>query len=178
MQLTDMQAEVSSDASKECCVFEYLYRDASNYKAWGTILLSGVPSQNDIAALRACLESDEYFVAEQIGIPAVYKELWDLSGGPNSDDHALHEFVALREATEDERKSLPLIGDLSSLLKTFQAVTTWDYSLSPNFDIDLRQNHHRWWNRYCYFSRVWISRFGRNFPECKSAPKITRGAFL
>ena len=136
MQRTENQAGMPSDAPKECCVFEYLYRDASNYKAWGEILLSGVPSQNDVAALRARLESGEYFVAEQVGIPALYKELWDLSGGPNSDDHALHEFVALRVASEDERKSLRLFGDLSSLLKTFEAVTTWDYSLSPNFDID------------------------------------------
>lgn len=136
MQRTEKQAGIPSDAPKECCVFEYLYRDASNYKAWGEILLSGVPSQNDIAALRARLESGEYFVAEQVGIPALYKELWDLSGGPNSDDHALHEFVALRVASEDERKSLRLFGDLLSLLKTFEAVTTWDYSLSPNFDID------------------------------------------
>ena len=136
MKLMEKQTGVPNDTPKECCVFEYLYRDASNYKAWGEILLSGVPSQNDIAALRACLESDEYFVAEQVGLPAVYKELWGLSGGPTSDDHALHEFVALREASEDERKSLPLFGELSGLLKTFQTVTKWDYSLSPNFDID------------------------------------------
>jgi hypothetical protein len=136
MLRTEKQAGMPSDAPKECCVFEYIYRDASNYKAWGEILLSGVPSQNDIAALRARLESGEYFVAEQVGIPALYKELWDLSGGPNSDDHALHEFVALRVASEDEKKSLRLFGDLSSLIKTFEAVTAWDYSLSPNFDID------------------------------------------
>ncbi len=129
--------EVSSASTSEgCCVFEYLYRDASNYKAWGEILLSGTPSQNDIEVLLASLESGEYFVAEQVGIPALYQELWELSDGPNSDDHALHEFVALRVASEDERKSLRLFGDLSSLLKTFQAVTTWDYSLSPNFDLD------------------------------------------
>lgn len=135
MQHTEKQAGTPSDPPRGCCVFEYLYRDASNYKAWGEILLSGVPSQNDIAALRACLESDIYFVAEQVSIPALYQELWEF-GGPNCDDHALHEFVALRAASEDERKSLPLFGALSSLLKTFQAVTTWDYSLSPNFDID------------------------------------------
>ena len=136
MQLTETQARIPSNAPKGCCIFEYLYRDASNYKAWGEILLSGVPSQNDMVALRTCLESSEYFVAEQVGIPAVYKELWDLSGGPTSDDHALHEFVALRAASEDERNSLPLFGELSSLLKTFQAVTKWDYSRSPNFKVD------------------------------------------
>lgn len=117
-----------------CCVFEYLYRDAANYKAWGSILLSGEPTQEDVTALQACLESGEYFVAEQVGIPPVYKELWDLSGGPTSDDHALHEFVALRPASEEERKSLPVFGELSILLKTFQSVTKWNYSLSANFE--------------------------------------------
>lgn len=125
---------ISCDTSKKYCIFEYLYRDASNYKAYGEILLSGIPSQNDIETLRACLESTEYFVAEQVGIPPVYTELWELSGGPTSDDHALHEFVTLRAASEDERKSLPLFGELSNLLKAFQAVNKWNYSLSPNFE--------------------------------------------
>jgi hypothetical protein len=134
MQHTGKQAEALSSAPTEYCVFEYLYRDASNYKAWGELLLSGIPSQSDTTALRACLESEIYFIAEQVGIPAVYKELWDLSGGRTSDDHSLHEFVSLRVATVDERKALPLFGDLSSLLKTFEAVSKWDYSLSPNYD--------------------------------------------
>lgn len=130
------QAAASSVSPIECCVFEYQYRDASNYKAWGEILLSGVPSQNDMATLRACLESGEYFVAEQVGVPAVYKELWDLSGGPTSDDHALHEFVNLRQATTEDTATLPLFGNLSNLLEAFQTVTAWDYSLSPNFTVD------------------------------------------
>lgn len=135
MQNIKKQLPKSSDAPDEYCIFEYIYRDASNYKAWGKVLLSGAPSDNEIEKLRSRLESGEYFVAEQVGIPAVYKELWDLSGGPTCDDHSLHEFVALRVADEDERKSLLIFGDLANLLKTFEAVTRWDYSLSPNFDI-------------------------------------------
>lgn len=134
MTRTKKLTETADGPPKGYCIFEYLYRDGSNYKAWGEILLSGSPSPNNIEALRACLESGEYFVAEQVGIPPVYRELWDLSGGPTSDDHALHEFVTLRAASEDERKSLLLFGELSNLLKTFQAVTKWDYSLSPNFE--------------------------------------------
>ena len=126
--------KVKNNFSQKYCVFEYLYRDASNYKAWGELLLSGTPSQSEIAALRACLESDLYFVAEQVGVPAIYKELWDLSGGRTSDDHALHEFFALRVATVNEREIFPLFGELSSVLKKFQSVSKWDYSLSPNFD--------------------------------------------
>jgi hypothetical protein len=113
-----------------------MYRDASNYKSWGEILLSGTPSQNNIELLLASLESGEYFVAEQVGIPTLYQSLWALSDGPNDDDHALHEFVALRAANEDDKKSLSLFGDLSNLIITFQSVTKWDYSLSPNFNID------------------------------------------
>ena len=70
---------MSSDVPKECCVFEYLYRDASNYKAWGELLLSGMTSQNEIVALRTRLESDTYFVAEQVGLPALYQELWEFA---------------------------------------------------------------------------------------------------
>ncbi len=67
------------------CVFDYLYRDGSNYKAWGSLLLSGESTHEDVTALKECLESGEYFVAEQVGIPPVYKELWDLSGGPTDE---------------------------------------------------------------------------------------------
>jgi len=130
------QATTLEIAPQECCVLEYLYRDASNYKACGALLLSGYPTQDEIAALRACLESGEYFVAEQVGIPAVYEELWELSGGPTDDDHALHEFGEIRVASVEEKNVLPLFGSFSNLLATFQSVKVWDYSLSPNFDID------------------------------------------
>jgi hypothetical protein len=117
------------------CVLDYLYRDAANYKAWGAILLSGNPTDGEVGALRACLESGEYFVAEQVGIPPVYKELWELSGGPNEDDHALHEFVAVRAAKPDELDSMPIFGAWPDLLEKFRQVSQWDYSLSPNYDL-------------------------------------------
>ena len=136
MQLKEKYAGISDDQSRECCVFEYIYRDASNYTVRGRILLAGILSQVEIEILQTYLESGEYFVAEQVGIPALYKDLWVLSGGPSCDDHSLHEFVALREATDDEKSSLPLFGDLSNLLNAFRSVTNWDYSRSPNFGID------------------------------------------
>lgn len=52
-------------------VFEYLYRDAGNFKTYGRVLLLG----RDEAAereIRACLEWGDQFVAEQVGIPALY----------------------------------------------------------------------------------------------------------
>ena len=116
-------------------VFEYLYRDAANYKVWGPLLLLGKHTQEDIAALRACMESSEYFVAEQVGIPPLYKELWVLSDGPTEDDHALHEFVELRTARQEDTETLPVFGELTKLMTAFQSVSRWDYSLSPNCDM-------------------------------------------
>jgi hypothetical protein len=114
-------------------IFEYLYRDSSNYKVWGKLRLTGTTSPDDETALRDCLESEELFIAEQVEIPVLYRELWSLSGGPTSDDHAYHEFVALRPPTEDEDLSLPIIGSFSNFLDAFQKIQhRWRCSLSHN----------------------------------------------
>ncbi|MDX9951300.1 MAG: hypothetical protein RBS75_04320 [Methylophilaceae bacterium] len=114
------------------CIFEYLYRDASNYKVGDTLLLTGHLSEADEAKIKACLDAGIYFVAEQVGIPPLYEPLWALSDGPTDDDHAFHEFIALRHATKKERNSLPIFSDLQTLIKTFQSVSSWDCFLSPN----------------------------------------------
>jgi hypothetical protein len=114
-------------------IFEYLYRDSSNYKVWGTLRLGGTISPDDESVLRDCLESEELFVAEQVGIPVLYKELWSFSNGPTSDDHAYHEFVALRPSTAEEDLSLPIGGSLIELLGVFRKNKgSWCCSLSPN----------------------------------------------
>lgn len=116
-----------------CSVFEYLYRDASNYKAWGRILLLGTASPDDVQTLRMCLESGEFFVAEQGGIPVKYQELWAFSGGPNIDDHAYHEFSDLRPATNEEMSTIEPWSKLSELIKAFREVNKgWDCTLSPH----------------------------------------------
>lgn len=114
-------------------VFEYLYRDGGNYKSRGFLLLYGASSEDDVTALRDYLDSREFFVAEQVGIPVLYQALWDLSGGPTEDDHAYHEFVDLRPATKEEAVSLLLWGDVSRLLGAFRkASKRWSCALSPH----------------------------------------------
>ena len=106
--------------SETFSVLEYMYRDAGNYKAWGKLLLSGSVSEQDNDNLIQCLESGQFFVAEQVGVPTLYKELWQLNGGPNKDDHGWHEFVELRLATADEiREDLPIWGTLEQLVSRF-----------------------------------------------------------
>jgi len=83
-------------------VFEYLYRDAGNYKAWGSVLLSGRATAEDEAALRSRMDSGAFFVAEKVGVPSLQRELWKWSDGPTEDDHGFHEFHGFREATQDD----------------------------------------------------------------------------
>lgn len=86
----------------EFSVFDYLYCDAGNYKAWGGLLLKGNASAAEAEALQACLNGGEFFIAEQVGVPALYEELWHYSDVPTEDDHVWHTFHALRPATPDE----------------------------------------------------------------------------
>ena len=114
-------------------IFEYLYRDSGNFKVWGALLLSGSSSREDEATLRNCLESEEFFVAEQVGIPVLYRELWALSGGPTSADHAFHEFIALRPTTIDDDLSQSITCSVSHLLDRFRRnAGKWNCSLSLN----------------------------------------------
>ena len=121
--------------NSDCVVFEYLYRDASNYKAWGALLLTGDWTEEDTLCLVRCLDSKELFVAEQVGIPVLHAELYQYSGGMTVDDHAFHEFSSIRPATADDMKSMAPWGSAKKLLDAFGAVKGhWDVTLSPHCD--------------------------------------------
>lgn len=114
-------------------VFVYLYRDAANYKAGGQLLLHGTYSEMAEATIRKCCDSWNHFVAEQVGIPTLYTELYQFSNGPTIDDIAFHEFQHLRPATQDDLASSPSWGTLDDLIARFCAVHIWDCTLSPHY---------------------------------------------
>lgn len=116
-------------------VLEYMYRDAGNFKTFGCLLLTGQDAAAD-AAIRACLEWDNQFVAEQIGIPVLYEEHWNSVGeGPSDLDHAFHEFVGLRAAGTEEL-ALPVWNSVAALVERMRrAAHRWDVTLSPNCDL-------------------------------------------
>ena len=120
-------------------VFEYLYRDAGNWKTYGSFRLKAdVHSPNCIGAcLRDCLESGELFVAEQVSIPSLCEQHWaDCGDGPSDLDHAFHEFVGLRQATFRDFDLPELALTTSELLARFEAASfRWDVTLSPNHDL-------------------------------------------
>ncbi len=114
-------------------VFEYCYRDASNYKAYGRLLLNGIASDVDVQLMRSRLESSELFIAEQLAIPPLYAELWELSHGPTGDDHVWHTFENLRPAADDEIKQ-PVFDTIENFFYNIAGVGAWNQKLSPHWD--------------------------------------------
>jgi len=112
-------------------VFVYQYGDADNISQPGRLLLRGKFASH-AESIRAACDSWEYFVAEQVGVPTLYAELYALSNGPTIDDVAFHEFLDLRVATNEQEHSLIFWADLDVFVTQFCAVQHWDCTLSPH----------------------------------------------
>lgn len=114
-------------------LFEYRYRDAGNFKAYGRIALDGELTSSEQDRLRDCLETDGQFVAEQIDMPTLYAELYKWSGGPIDDDLCTHEFVALSVIDDSELpENAHRWGSAKDFLARISAVEEWDLRLSPH----------------------------------------------
>ena len=110
----------------EFSVFEYLYRAAGNWKAWGQLLLKGGPRANQIELFCARLESGQFFIAEQLGIPTLQQKFWAQYGGPTLDDHPWHEFAGVRLATAEEISNDSRWGTMQSLSERANSIAVWD----------------------------------------------------
>ncbi|QEE48574.1 hypothetical protein FUA48_02995 [Flavobacterium alkalisoli] len=79
--------------------FNYLYRDFSNYKNYGSVVL-GNPNCISISEIdrliREKLIEGEFFNAAKIGLPTLFFEI------SNCDDHELHEFLNIEIVHETE----------------------------------------------------------------------------
>ncbi len=115
------------------CIFEYLYRDAANWKTWGEVLLTGHFSAPADSEIRRLLDDDGIFVAEQVGIPPLQQRHLATYGETGQDlDHAFHEFVSLQPATKAKLSQLRVAGSLSDLVAAFRASSgSWNLALSP-----------------------------------------------
>ncbi len=119
---------------KNFSVFEYCYCDASNYKAWGAVLLSGAVTDAEMEILLNQFGPESHFIAEQLNIPALYAELWAFTNGPSDDDHVWHTFHALRPAAAQDMKT-PVFCTHAELIQKVKEVNAWDETLSPHWDI-------------------------------------------
>jgi hypothetical protein len=61
----------------------YLYRDASNHKYRGSVIVGGQLAENH---LKPYLFDHEFFVATEVGLKHLLTDSW------NEDDHLLHSF--------------------------------------------------------------------------------------
>lgn len=117
------------------CVFEYLYRDAGNFKAWGALLLKGALTEAQVGEMCSKFEGREFFIAEQIGVPPLYQELWDYSDGPTESDHVWHEFFALRPPEENDLVEGAPWGTANALFTAVSGIARWNERLSPHREI-------------------------------------------
>jgi hypothetical protein len=77
------------------------------------------------------LDGGEYFIAEQVGVPPLYEQLYRWSDGPTQSDHCWHEFVGFRVLSTPEA-NVP-IDDAAAFVARFRSVTEWDGRRSPHF---------------------------------------------
>jgi hypothetical protein len=75
--------------------FNYLYRDAGNYKKWAEVVFSNTDRltiKSVTKALREAFMPDGLFTAHQIRIPEAFLFT---QGDATSDDHCFHEFYSI-----------------------------------------------------------------------------------
>lgn len=118
-------------------IFEYLYRDAGNYKVWGELLLEGELTNEEVSRLTARFDEGELFIAEQIGVPTLYEELWrQCQCEPSEElDHVWHEFSEVRAATSEDLVRLTPWGVAAALRAGVEKVEAWDLTRSPNWEL-------------------------------------------
>lgn len=102
---------------RHVCRFDYLYRDASNYKGYGSVLLWGEATPKNEAAIRAVLIDGMYFEAERVGVPTLYHLVRGDSEPDEEEDHGWHEFVGLVAVPATERQKMTTLEQMSSRLQ-------------------------------------------------------------
>lgn len=109
-------------SSSNCSVFEYVYRDASNYKQFGEVLLTGLATDLDRQMISKSLFEGEFFLPKAVGLPPLQQN-WD--DYPTNDDHDWHEFRAMRPAEGRDITELQCWGSMGALVERFNSVGDW-----------------------------------------------------
>jgi hypothetical protein len=121
-------------------LFNYLYRDAANYKAFGTVALEGALANDQLDLVRSVFRGDGLFIAEQIRVPTLYGELYQWSNGPTNADHCWHEFVDVQVVGEgDVPEKAYHYGSAGEFLAQLFSAGEWNEELSPHFRLVLRR---------------------------------------
>lgn len=113
--------------------FQYLYRDAGNFKVFGSVILRGRLDECARAKILEVLDEDGRFVAEQVGIPSLYGPLHQLTNGPCKTDVYTHEFCDFEELPFASIPTGSIVwGCCGDFINAFASVKEWAMELSPN----------------------------------------------
>ena len=93
----------------------YVYRDAGNYKFWGSFIVDGAFSPDMV---QKYLIDEQFFVPKAIGLPALVPEV------RNEDDHEWHTFDECVETTDGE----PVVT-ASELIRRIKAAKARDWPI-------------------------------------------------
>ena len=100
-------------------IVNYLYRDAANNKKYNQVVLEGTLSNEQIKDICSKLESGEYFIPGQVGLPETRFGEW------TDDDHVFFELGKDSfEETDDEDTYMTA----QEFYNNFMAVDGWDVS--------------------------------------------------
>jgi hypothetical protein len=102
------------NASKTNIRFNYLYRDAGNYKNFGSVVFSNpklLSTETLIKPISSSLIDGEYFYHNRLGVPALFFSL------KNSDDHFWHEFENIEETNDEPTDTRTINEFLNSFSK-------------------------------------------------------------
>lgn len=113
--------------------FHYVYRDAGNFKVFGSVILKGRLNDKARAAIINSLDEDGRFVAEQVGVPPLYEPLHQLTNGPSTTDVCTHEFCHFEELPSEQCPTSGAVwGSADNFSIAFASVRAWTMKLSPN----------------------------------------------
>ncbi|MCO5184171.1 MAG: hypothetical protein M9928_08000 [Anaerolineae bacterium] len=105
--------------------FNYLYRDAGNYKSWGELIFSN-PDELNLEEvdrlLRLAFDQEIIFIAHQIDVPELFLYAKD---DLNDDDHCFHEYdsVELAEVADSRLDSRSIKQFLQQV--EFASISGW-----------------------------------------------------
>jgi hypothetical protein len=108
-------------------MFEYLYRDASNYKKYGQAVFTntgGIPLADVEMQIRATLHDGEWFKAEMVDLETQFIGKHD-----TDDDHPWHEFWQVTETDLlPSDPAYPMQRDITEFLEAMKkaSLRKWD----------------------------------------------------
>lgn len=88
----------SSENSIECVRFEYMYRDAGNYKNYGEVIFSNnlkLSLEEIETRIQQCFVDGCYFNAMGRGLPDLHLSDWD-----HAIDHEWHEYIRVSKSNQ------------------------------------------------------------------------------